>query len=151
MIRYLLVRAASFHLLIDAALVNAVGDTPVSGGVDVSRALGGGTATVFVTLGQAARTQQVGVDAVHGLIDLTEAELTPLPALIAAAAGEDIDAVTLERFPFALAHGRRSNSLPDRMIHRSGDSTCADRALATHHGAYAFRLRLGRSSAAAAG
>jgi hypothetical protein len=117
MTRYLLVRAASFHLLIEAALVEAVGDTPVPGEVDVSRALGGGSALVFVTLGGSARTRQVGVDAVHGLIDLAEAELTPLPALIAAAAGEDIDAVTL----------------------------------GTHHGAYAFRLRLGRSSGAAAG
>jgi hypothetical protein len=37
---------------------------------------------------------------------------------------------SLERFPFALAHGARSNSLSDRMIHRSGDSTCSDHALA---------------------
>jgi hypothetical protein len=116
MTRYLLVQAASFHLLIDAALVEAVGDTPVPGEVDVSRALGGSTASVFVTLSGSARTQQLGVDAVHGLIDLAEAELTPLPALIAAAAAQDIDAVTLGK----------------------------------HHGAYAFRLRLGRSSAAAA-
>ena len=35
----------------------------------------------------------------------------------------------LERLPFALARGRRSNTLSDRMIHRSGDSTCADHAL----------------------
>jgi hypothetical protein len=116
MTRYLLVQATSFHFLIDATLVETVGDTPVPDGVDVSRALGGGSALVFVTLGAAARTRQVGVDAVHGLIDLAEAELTPLPALITPAAGEDIDAVTL----------------------------------GTHHGAYAFRLRLGRSSAAAA-
>jgi hypothetical protein len=117
MMRYLLARAASFHLLIDAALVEAVGEAPLPGGVDLSRALGGGSASVFVTLGQAARTRQAGVDAVHGLIDLAEAELTPLPALIAAAAGEDVDAVTLR----------------------------------THHGAHAFRLRLGRSSATTAG
>jgi hypothetical protein len=145
MTRYLLVRAASFHLLIDAALVEAVGDAPIPGAVDVNRALGGGTASAFVTLGGAARTRQVGVDAVRGLIDLAEADLTPLPALIAAAAGEDIDAVTLERFPFAPAHGPGSNSLSDRMIHRSGDSTCADHALGTHDRARAFRLRLYRS------
>jgi hypothetical protein len=116
MTRYLLVQAASFHLLIDTALVEAVGDTSLPGEVDVSRALGGGSASVFVTLGCAARTRQVGVDAVHGLVDLAEAELTPLPALIAAAAAQDIDAVPLDK----------------------------------HHGAYAFMLRLGRSSAAAA-
>jgi L-fuconolactonase len=43
---------------------------------------------------------------------------------------EEPDAsVRLERFPFALAHGYHSNSSSDRMIHRSGDSTCADHAL----------------------
>jgi hypothetical protein len=144
MTRYLLVRAASFHLLIDAALVEEVGDAPIPGVVDVSRALGGATASAFVTLGGAARTRQVGVDALHGLIDLAETDLTPLPALIAAAAGEDIDAVTLERFPFAPAHGYRANSLSDRLIRRSGDSTCAVHALGTHNGAHAFRLRLYR-------
>jgi hypothetical protein len=36
----------------------------------------------------------------------------------------------LERFPFALAHGPRSNTLFDRVIHRLGGSACADRALA---------------------
>jgi hypothetical protein len=35
----------------------------------------------------------------------------------------------LERFPFALAHGTRSSSLFESVIHRSGDSTCADHAL----------------------
>jgi hypothetical protein len=98
MTRYLLVRAASFHLLIDANLVAAVGDAAVPGEVDVSRALDGGPASVFVTLGGSARVRQVGVDAVRGLIDLAEADLAPLPALCAAAVGEDIDAVTLERF-----------------------------------------------------
>ncbi len=39
----------------------------------------------------------------------------------------------LERFPFALAHGARSNSLFDRVIHRSGDATCSDHALGWHH------------------
>jgi 5-aminolevulinate synthase len=34
----------------------------------------------------------------------------------------------LERSPFALAHRHRSNSVSDRMINRSGDSTCADHA-----------------------
>jgi hypothetical protein len=33
------------------------------------------------------------------------------------------------RFPIALAHGHRANSLFDRVIHRSGDSTCSDNAL----------------------
>ena len=32
------------------------------------------------------------------------------------------------RFPIALAHGHRANSLFDRVIHRSGDSTCSDHA-----------------------
>jgi hypothetical protein len=95
MTRYLLVRAASFHLLIDANLVAAVGDAAVPGGVDVSRTLDGAPASVFVTLGGAARIRQVGVDAVRGLIDVAETELAPLPPLSAAAAGEDIDAVTL--------------------------------------------------------
>jgi hypothetical protein len=95
MTRYLLVRAASFHLLIDANLVEAVGDAAAPGAVDVSRALDGGPAPVFVTLRGAARIRQVGVDAVRGLIDLTEADLAPLPGLCAAAAGEDVDAVTL--------------------------------------------------------
>ena len=117
MTRYLLVRAAAFHLLIDAALVERVGGAGGPGAVDLSRALGGDPAGVFVALGGAARAGQLGVDAVHGLIDLTDADLATLPALIAAAAGEDIDAVTL----------------------------------AAHDGAHAFRLRLGRSSAAAAG
>jgi hypothetical protein len=35
----------------------------------------------------------------------------------------------LERFPFTLAHGDRSDSLFARMIHRSGDSTFSDHAL----------------------
>ncbi len=35
----------------------------------------------------------------------------------------------LDRFPFALAHGPRSNSLFDRVTHRSGDATCSDHAL----------------------
>jgi hypothetical protein len=34
-----------------------------------------------------------------------------------------------ERFPLALALGYRSNSLFDRVIHRLGESTCADHAL----------------------
>ena len=104
MTRYLLVRAAAFHLLIDANLVASVGDAAVPDGVDVSRALHGGPALVFVTLGGASRVRQVGVDAVHGLIDLAEAELGPLPAL-SAAAGEDIDAVTLS--PHHGAHAFR--------------------------------------------
>ena len=35
----------------------------------------------------------------------------------------------LERFPFALAHGTRSSSLFESVIHRFGDSICADHAL----------------------
>jgi Protein of unknown function (DUF4011) len=37
--------------------------------------------------------------------------------------------VVLERFPFALAHGTRSTSLFESVIHRFGDSICADHAL----------------------
>jgi hypothetical protein len=36
---------------------------------------------------------------------------------------------TLERFPFALAHGTRSSSLFESVIHRFGDSIWADHAL----------------------
>jgi hypothetical protein len=35
----------------------------------------------------------------------------------------------LERFPFALAHGTRSTSLFESVIHSFGDSICADHAL----------------------
>jgi hypothetical protein len=35
-----------------------------------------------------------------------------------------------ERFPFALAHETRCNTLFDSVIHRSGDSACTDHALA---------------------
>jgi hypothetical protein len=104
MTRYLLLRAAAFHLLIDANLVASIGDAAMPDGVDVSRALHGGPASVFVTLGGAARVRQVGVDAVHGLIELADAQLVPLPALSAAAA-EDIDAVTLS--PHDGAHAFR--------------------------------------------
>ncbi len=44
------------------------------------------------------------------------------------------DAAYLERVPFALAHGARSSALFERAIHRSGGSTCADRALGIEKG-----------------
>jgi hypothetical protein len=40
----------------------------------------------------------------------------------------------LERLPFPLAHGTRSSSLFESVIHRFGDSTCADHALAATAG-----------------
>jgi hypothetical protein len=43
----------------------------------------------------------------------------------------------LERFPFALAHGPRSNALLDRVIHRFGDAASADNARA--HAAHPVR------------
>jgi hypothetical protein len=103
--RYLLVQAASYHLLVDATLVETVGDTAIAENVDISRALGGNPASVFVTLAGPVRTRQLGVDKVHGLIDLAESDLSPLPPLVAAAAGEDIDAVT--RTPHHGAHAFR--------------------------------------------
>jgi hypothetical protein len=116
--RYLMVEAAGFRLLIDAALVDSV--TPSTetdkAPVDLSRALGGAPASLVVACGGNAQTPHLGVDAALGLVDLAEEELAPLPAVVFAAAGEDIDRVT--RRPL--------------------------------HGAHAFRLRLARSSAAAA-
>ena len=47
---------------------------------------------------------------------------------------------SLERFPFALAHGTRSSSLFESVIHRSDDATCTDHALSLcHRGALRFR------------
>ena len=95
MTAYLLVRAAAFSLLLEAALVEVVtpGVEPEDG-VDISRALGGGPADVTVTLGPGARVRQLGFDSAHGLVDLAEDALAPLPGPIAAAAGQDVDAVT---------------------------------------------------------
>jgi len=113
-----MVEAAGFRLLIDAELVDGViasaetDKTPV----DLSRALGGTAASLVVACGTNSQAPHLGVDAALGLVDLAEEELVPLPAVVFAAAGEDIDRVT--RRPL--------------------------------RGAHAFRLRLDRSSAAAA-
>jgi hypothetical protein len=47
----------------------------------------------------------------------------------------------LERLPLASAHRYRSNSSSGHMIHRSGDSTCADHALVDGRPIGAVRLR----------
>lgn len=94
MSRFLEVEAASFRLLMDAALVERV--LPLDGVVelDLSRALGGGPARLAVVLGACARAATVGVDAVHGLTELDEHDFAPLPARLQAACGQDVDAVT---------------------------------------------------------
>jgi hypothetical protein len=113
-----MVEAAGFRLLIDAALVDGVAasteidETPI----DLCRALGGTTASLVVVCDHNSQARHLGVDEALGLVDLADEDLVPLPALVFAAAGEDIDRVT--RRPL--------------------------------RGAHAFRLRLDRSSAAAA-
>jgi hypothetical protein len=90
------VQAAEYRLLIEATLVERVqtlseADTEV---VDLGRALGGEQASLLVTCTGNAQVQRLGVDAVLGLVDLAEEEFVSLPALLTAAAGEDIDRVT---------------------------------------------------------
>jgi hypothetical protein len=119
--RYLMVRAATYRLLIDAALIDRVrepeqDETPV----DLSRALGGEAGSLVVTCNGKAQSIHLGVDAVLGLLDLAEEDFVALPSLIAAVAGEDLDGVT--RHPVAVGPVK---------------------------GEHAFRLRLGRSSATA--
>jgi hypothetical protein len=100
-------RAGSFRILIDTALIESVSDAAGHSGdlVDLSRALGGEPASVIVTCSDDARAGVLGVDAAHGLVDLTEDDFAPLPSLVAAAAGEDIDRVT--RAPIDGAHAFR--------------------------------------------
>ena len=94
MSRYLEVEAASFSLLIDAALVERV--TLLDGAVelDLSRALGGGPAQIVVVLGAGAHAATIGVDAVHGFAELEEHEFAPLPLRLQPASGQDVDGVT---------------------------------------------------------
>ena len=96
MSRYLLVRAASYHLLLDATLIDGIKDFTEADEtqVDLSRALGGKTAALVINCGPGARARQLGVDEARGLVDLADEDLIPLPGMISAAAGEDIDRVT---------------------------------------------------------
>jgi hypothetical protein len=118
MSRYLLVRAASFHLLIDTALIKgikALEETDESS-VDLSRALGGETASLVIACGDAARVRHLGVDVAQGLVDLADEDLVRLPGMIHAAAGEDIDRMTAR--PLNGAHAFRL-----RMVRSSGATT----------------------------
>ena len=112
--RYLLVRAAGYSLLVEASLVASVTpqdahpDAPhdilgaISGapdnardpGVDLAQALGGEPAAVVIRLTALARVTQVGVDACNGLVEIEEDGLAPLPPALLAAVGSDVDAVT---------------------------------------------------------
>jgi hypothetical protein len=119
--RYLIVEAAGYHLLIDAALIDGVTalieiDSPV---VDLCRALGGATAALAVACDGNAQVRYLGVEAALGLADLAEEDLVPLPALVAAAAGEDIDRVT--RLPLRGAHAFRL-----RLGHSSAATATSD-------------------------
>ncbi|MGD0432645.1 MAG: hypothetical protein ABSA58_16295 [Acetobacteraceae bacterium] len=121
--RYLMVRAAAYRLLIDATLIDRVREADQDETpVDLSRALGGEAGSLVVTCNAEAQVTHLGVDAVLGLLSLAEEDFVALPSLVAAVAGEDLDGVT--RHPVAFGPG---------------------------DGEHAFRLRLGRSSATAAG
>jgi hypothetical protein len=119
--RYLIVEAAGYHLLIDAAVIDGVTalteiDTPV---VDLCRALGGAAAALVVACDGSAHVRYLGVEGALGLVDLAEEDLVPLPALVAAAAGEDIDRVT--RLPLRGAHAFRL-----RLGHSSATAAASD-------------------------
>jgi hypothetical protein len=107
MSRYLLVRAAAYHLLIDATLIDGIkgvaegGETPI----DLSRALGGDAARLIIVCAAGSRARHLGVDEAQRLVDLAEEDLVPLPAMISATAGEDIDRVTAR--PIEGAHAFR--------------------------------------------
>jgi hypothetical protein len=105
--RYLMVEAAGYRLLIDANLIDSVtASTEIDPApVDLCRALGGATAALVVVCDSRAQVRHLGVDDALGLVDLPDEELVPLPALVAAAAGEDIDRVT--RHPLRGAHAFR--------------------------------------------
>jgi hypothetical protein len=107
MSRYLLVRAASYRLLIDSALIEGIKalENTDESPVDLSRALGGETASLVIACGDAARVRYLGVDVAHGLVDLADEDLVLLPELINAAAGEDIDRMTAR--PLNGAHAFR--------------------------------------------
>ncbi len=117
--RYLMVRAAAYRLLIDAALVEEVSSVAEvdEQPVDLSRALGGEAASVVVVCATGARARYLGVDEAPGLVDLAEDDFVPLPSLILAAAGEDIDRVT--RQPLDGAHAFRLR------LDRSTEATAA--------------------------
>jgi hypothetical protein len=104
--RYLMVRAASYRLLIDATLIDRVrepdqDETPV----DLSRALGGEAGSLVVACNAKAQGMRLGVDAVLGLLNLAEEDFVTIPSLIAAVAGEDLDGVT--RHPIDGEHAFR--------------------------------------------
>jgi hypothetical protein len=104
--RYLMVRAASYRLLIDATLIDRVrepdqDETPV----DLSRALGGQAGSLVVACNAKAQGMRLGVDAVLGLLNLAEEDFVTIPSLIAAVAGEDLDGVT--RHPIDGEHAFR--------------------------------------------
>jgi hypothetical protein len=107
--RYLLTLAAGFPLLIDAACVENVASADEAGParlVDLERVLGGASAGAVVVCQHGHGHLSIGVSAVHGLVQLSEADFAPLPALIATAAGHDVDAMT--RAPVLdAAHGFR--------------------------------------------
>jgi hypothetical protein len=105
--RYLLVRAASYYLLIDATLIDGIKDlTEIDETtVDLSRALGGETASLAIACTDGARVRHLGVDEAQGLVDLADEDLVPLPEMISAAAGEDLDRVTAR--PLYGAHAFR--------------------------------------------
>lgn len=117
--RYLLVRAAGHRLLVEASLVAGVSrqgarwdanpeasvDAPgaalhgaPASGVDLGVALGGSPCQFVVSLTPAARVAQLGVESCDGLVDVAEEALSPLPPILLAAAGGDVDAVTRDRF-----------------------------------------------------
>ncbi len=95
--RYLLVKAAPYQLLIDIARVVRAEEEATAGPdlIDLSRALGGSGAMVAVRCLAGGQTLRLGVDAVDGMVMLGAEAFAPLPGLIAATAGQDIDAVTL--------------------------------------------------------
>jgi hypothetical protein len=95
--RYLLVTAAPYQLLIDIGRVTRVEAEALAGPdlVDLSRALGGDGARAAVSCAVAGHTVRLGVDAVAGMVALGAEAFAPLPGLVAAAAGQDIDAVTV--------------------------------------------------------
>ncbi len=95
--QYLLVKAAPYQLLIASGQVGRVEPDEVAGPglVDLSRALGGTAARMVVTCLVDGHTVRMGVDAVMGMLALEPKAFAPLPGLVLAAAGQDIDAVTL--------------------------------------------------------
>jgi len=115
MSRYLLVRAASYSLLVDTVLIQGVKTAAETDAapIDLSRALGGTTASLVIACNTSARVRQLGVGETLGLVTLEEADFLSLPGMVNEAVGEDIDRIT--KRPLDGAHAFRLRLVSDRI------------------------------------